>query len=156
MPQDSALMEPELPSIEITDGQCRLALDVLRRENPQAQGFWDANWMVAGVQATAPGFHVHFKESLHLSELVALREQVREMYSTLRGGAELDATEGWMNLKAGMDKLGHVRWSVEITYPVALSGARLQFEINNDQTYLPGLLNQLNAVLELFPIIGGT
>ena len=112
--------------------------------------------MVTRLLATAPGFRADFTASLNLSELVDLHEQILLMRTTLQGRAELKAWDGWIDLKAELDRTGHVLWSVDIAYPTGSPGARLQFEINNDQTYLPDILNQLNTVLETFPVRGRT
>ena len=74
MALEGASNNSEPQSIEITDGQCRLTLDVQRREYPQAQAYWDVYGMVTHLQAIAPGFRADFTTSFHLSELVALRE----------------------------------------------------------------------------------
>jgi hypothetical protein len=150
------MMNPEAQTIEITDGFAHLTLNVQRRESVDAHDCnWGGAWMVTRLRATTPGFQVDFTASLHLNELVELREQVRQMHSTLQGEAELEAMDGWLDLKAEMDRTGHVHWSVEITHPTGSPGARLQFEINNDQTYLPDILNQIDAVLATFFVGGG-
>lgn len=140
--------------IEITDGSARLTIEVLARSYA-AEDYWDGNWVVTPIKVMLPGFQVKFSEGLHLSELHGFYQDLKRLYSELEGTARLDAMEGFLDLKAEVDSQGHIHWSVEIAHPVGSGNeARLQFVMDSDQSYLPALLDQIEAVLNGFPIIG--
>lgn len=141
-------------SIEITDGTARLTIEVLARSYG-TEDYWDGNWVVTPIKVMLPGFQAKFSEGLHLSELHGFYQDLKRLYSELEGTARLNAMEGFLDLKAEMDAQGHIHWSVEISHPVGSGNeARLQFAMHSDQSYLPVLLDQIEAVLEEFPIIG--
>ncbi|SRR5579884_363669 len=144
---------PTTQSICIHDNNARLTLELLRRQYPDNEDYWDGNWVVTRFQATAPGFQADFTEGVHLQELVWLREELAKMHATLEGRIEWKAMDGFLELVAEVDRLGHIRWTVKLIYPAGV-GARLTLEIANDQTYLPALLNQIDAALEAFPLRG--
>jgi len=150
-------MNTDTPAILVCDEQARVTLHPLRRENPDSTDYWDSNWIVTRIQATAPGFHADITEPVHLSELVWLREELETMRAVLAGRIVWKAMEGFLELVAEMDRLGHIRWTVLLRhFNGHFNGkeARLLLEIENDQTYLPALVNEVDAVLETFPVVG--
>ena len=146
-------MHLEANTIVIQGEGSSVTLEVLRRQFPDHLDYWDGNWMVTRFQARASWFQAEFTETVHLRELIGLREELAEMHARLDGRVEWKAMDGFLELVAVMDKLGHIRWDVELTYHVE-EGSRLSMEIHNDQTYLPAILSQIDAVLETFPLQG--
>ena len=65
----------------------------------------------------------------------------------LRGNATLDAIEGELTLRAEADKRGHITWMGELRYPGGVWKARLEFELEDDQTSLSQIIRQLQTLL---------
>ena len=141
-------------TIEITDAIAHLSIEVLVRSYA-TEDYWDGNWVVAHIKVMLPGFQAKFSEGLHLSELHSFSQDLKRLYSELEGIARLVAMEGFLDLKAEIDNRGRIHWSVELSHPVGSGNeARLQFAMHSDQSYLPALLDQIEAVLTEFPIVG--
>jgi hypothetical protein len=131
----------------------RVTLEMQHRQYPECRDYWDGNWVITRFQATAPGFHADFNETVHLREILALREKLAEMHATLQGRVEWKAMDGFLELVAEMDRSGHIRWTFDLHYPAG-AGVVLSLQINNDQTYLPPIMGQMDDVLEAFSIVG--
>ena len=146
-------MNSEANTILVAGDAARLTLEMQHREYPESTDYWDANWVVTRFFATAPGFRADFVESVHLSEVISLRKGLAKMHARMEGAVEWKAMDGFLELTAEMDKLGHIHWTIDLIYPAGV-GARLSLELENDQTYLPALLNQIDDILEAFPLLG--
>jgi len=114
------------------------------RQFPNHQDYWDGNWL--NTIAVCEGAF------LHLSELKKWREDLQEFQRTLKGSIELQRMEPELKIKIEEKKTsdGHLKCEVEITGNHMAERHRYILDI--DQSYLPGLLSQLAAVLREFPI----
>ena len=57
------------------------------------------------------------------------------------------------HIECEMDKLGKIIWTAETCYPAGY-GAVLKFEFESDQSFLIGLIKELETILTAFPVIG--
>ncbi len=138
--------------IEITDGTVQLTIEVLARSYPDSD-YWDGNWCVTRIGAVLPGFQAAFNGEMELSELQGFHQDLQRLYSELKGTVRLNTMERDIELMAEMDSQGHIHWKVELTNTSGSANmARLTFEMDSDQSYLPALLAQIEAVLEMFPV----
>jgi hypothetical protein len=70
------------------------------------------------------------------------------MHRTLRGTAELETLENDLRIEATVDKLGHIFWEGFVGgYHGGPDEARLQFHFTDDQTSLPVIIEQLEALV---------
>ena len=145
-------METEAIMIEITDGSARLTIEVARRSYPGGD-YWSRNYVVTQITANLPGFRVDFTEEMHLEELEHLGSGLKRLYANLSGAAEFQSSEGFLRIRAEVDRRGHVAWAIEIVHPVGSGNETcLCFCLDADQSYLPPLLAQIEAVQEQFPL----
>lgn len=141
-------------TIEITDGTAKLCLEVLRYSYPEGD-YWDGNWVAVSLRASLPGFQASLGESLHLGELNHFRGDLQRLYEELNGTARFSAMEGFLDLTAEMDALGHLYWKVKLSHPVGGGNeACLHFMMHTDQSFLPPVIAQIEAMIEGFPIRG--
>ncbi len=131
----------------------QLSLTALRRERSGDTNAYDSDWIVTRCQVAAPGFQADVTESVLLSELVGLRDDLAKMYAELEGRMKWSAREHFLTLTAERNRLGHIYWTIELNQPMGMA-VRLRLEIRSDQTYLPPLLDQIDAILEAFPLVG--
>ncbi len=140
--------------IEITDGTARLTIEVLARSCPDSD-YWDGNWCVTPIKAILLGFQAAFNGEMELPELQAFYQGLQQLYAELRGAAHLNTRERFLELTAEINSRGHIHWSVRLADTSGSANmARLTFEMRSDQSYLPALLAQIEAVLEMFPVKG--
>lgn len=112
----------------------------------------EPNWLVGSVEIEVGStglFHATHRD-LHLrtDELIAFRDQLRELDRVLTGTATLEHIEGQVGATIKLDKgkgelTGFVREFV---------GARLEFVTPTDQSYVGQALAEFNALVEAFPI----
>lgn len=135
------------PSLQIAG----LRLWVHGRQFPEAMDYWDGNWLRATAYCEYPGASVWVRGSiLHLGELVSLREDCERLYATLQGTAKLDCIEPNLNVTLTMERFGKLQVRIEIT-PDELVQTHA-FLDSLDQTYLPGIVRQCDAIFETLPI----
>ena len=91
-------------AIEITDGLAHLTIEVLARSYADGE-YWDSNWVVTPITVTLPGFQAAFTEGMHLSELHGFYQDLKRLYSELKGVACFDVREGFLGLNAEMGSL---------------------------------------------------
>ena len=129
----------------------RITLD--RRTNPQCTDYWDGNWISATVDVVVGGFRGNVEGNLRREEFVGFRDQIRRIYASLSGQAEFHTMEDWIGIRMEIQRTGHIKCDCFLMdYPGM--GNRLTFQLSFDQTYLPALLDEIDAVLSTFPIIG--
>ncbi len=125
---------------------------IFGREHEERENYWDGNWLRVMVQCAADGALVRASGAiLHVPELASWLEQLREVYASLSGVAELDCIEPYLNAKIDL-KDGRGSMVVEITPDHLRQQHRFDFEV--DQSYLPALISSLERVRRKYPIRG--
>lgn len=132
--------------IEITDSRAHLLIEVSVLTHSD-----DDYWVAAHIRAEMPGFQAAFSNELTLGELQGFHQDLKRLHAELKGTARLRAIEGFLDVTAEMDTQGHIHWTVELADVNSGSYARLAFEMNADQSYLPALLEQIEAALQDMP-----
>ena len=149
MPQ-AAPAAVQAPSIELGDFQ----LSVHRRQFPDAQDRWDGNWLYVTAQCAQAGAIVAAGGPiLETADLLRFRDQLDELRGTGQGAAELRGAEPNVVVTvAASDGLGRLCVRVELTPDAQVQGHWFAYGI--DPSYLPAAIEQLDAVLALFPVRG--
>ncbi len=124
---------------------------VHQRQFPEAQDFWDANWLIITVYCEAPGAQVKMNGPIiHLTEIENLLKECRQMYASLSGEASLNCMEPELDLILKMQTNGRLTMEVKITPNHLMQKHWFQFDI--DQSYLPELIRDCQRVLENYPL----
>jgi hypothetical protein len=135
------------PDIELSI----LRLWVHERQVPDAQDFWDGNWVNATVHCGAQGANVWVEGPiLHLSELQRWLEDCERMYVTLSGTVELKCMEPYLYVRMSMTKTGRIDAKVSVTADHLWQTHEFEFSI--DQSYLPGMAQGCREVLGRVPL----
>jgi len=123
------------------------------RQFPDASDFWDGNWLMVRVRMEANGAHVECGGPILMTaDIKEFRDQLAAMASSFAGEATLKSLEPNINVVLTMQKLGHVKAAIEITADHINQYHR--FIVEEDQSYLPGLIRSCDAILCKFPVIG--
>ncbi len=118
------------------------------RQFPEAQDYWDANWLNVSACCEAPGAIAWAAGPILMT--VDL-ERWRSECERMEGEATLRSYEPNLRVHVRpVDRLGHLSMRVEIT-PDHLEQQHA-FEFGIDQTFLPGIVLQCGAILEEFPV----
>ena len=138
----------EEPSISIGP----LKIWISGRQFPDHQDYWDGNWLNATALCEGEGSRVKLHGAfIHLGELQKWKEDLQQFQRTLVGSVELPTIEPTLQIKfvARKSGTGHLDCEIELTGNHMSERHRFLFDI--DQSYLPGLISQLSAVLREYP-----
>ena len=138
------------PALELGPFQ----LTVHRRQFPDAEDRWDGNWLHVTAQCAQPGAIVAAGGPiLGADDLQRFRDQLAALRGSAHGAAELSGVEPNVRVRvAACGRRGHLRVRVELTGDPPTQGHWFEYDL--DQSYLPGAIEQLDAVLALFPVRG--
>jgi hypothetical protein len=106
----------------------------------------DSGWKRVRADADVDGFRAYVWDHLRVEQLATFCSEIKGMYSSLSGNASLHSEDGFFEIDAAMDSLGHIEWTVEMRSS-RWRGPRLSFELRADQTYLPDVINQVEDAL---------
>jgi len=131
-----------------------LRLWVHGRQFPDADDYWDSNWLVITARVEAKGAGVEIEGPLiRNTEIAAFAAELRRLSETLRGTAKLDCLEPELEVSlCPADAIGHIAIAISIT-PDLLNQSH-RFEFGTDQSHLPMLIAECEAILEAHPVIG--
>ena len=123
------------------------------REFPGATDSWDSNWLsiTAKYQRDRSSVTVTGPE-LDTVSFVRFRDQLHRMAETLKGEACLESAEPAFRLSMKFsDTVGHIAARLELT-PDHLSEGHWYSLDEIDQSYIPPLIAQLDAIVENHPV----
>jgi hypothetical protein len=135
------------------DASNHLRVTVLRRCDPDCKDYDDGNWVDARVEIVAGGFRGGYRAYLRAEEFSRFRNELSELYSSLKGEACFESMEDWLNVKVDGDGLGHMTAECKAMDEAGV-GNTLRFGLTFDQSDIPELLQSLNEIVGKFPVIG--
>jgi hypothetical protein len=130
-----------------------LSLRPLRRSYPDAEDFWEGNWLKVAVEVRAGAFHGAFEADLRGDELQAFFEQLQALQGAAEGKAALQSAEGWVTVRLVLDQRGRLDGTCEIQDDPAM-GSSLRFTLGSEPAQLAPMLAALAGILEAFPVVG--
>jgi hypothetical protein len=139
--------------IGVPDGD-RIEIAVLGRAHPGATDYWDGNWVLTPLLIHIGGFTGNIGAQLRTDELHRFSDGLRHMQHFLDGSAVLASLEHWIELTVTCEPNGHLK-VVGVVADRPGTGNRLSFAIEGlDQTFLPALIDALDAIAREYPVIG--
>lgn len=102
-------------------------------------------WAEAEVEIRVDGFHGQIKPWVEAADFESFTSQLRELYSTIGGAAELRPREEQFVLRLFARPLGQIAVSGE-AWSYATYGSKLKFEFELDQSYLVQPLSELELL----------
>ena len=123
------------------------------RQFSGSSDYWDGNWLMVTACCESPGAQVWAQGPIiHISEIQHWLTGLKELNNTLRGEAELACMEPELRAKVTLDKLGHGSLVVSITPDYMNEHHKFTFEV--DQSFLPGVIKNLEDGLDKYPLKG--
>jgi hypothetical protein len=129
-----------------------LTLRIHGRTKPDAQNYWDANWLHCTADASAGAFCGTLEWQLRNEDLARFMHAL-EGLDRQAGEALLETIDGWLAIQVIRDDQGHIEARCQLV-DNSIGGSTLEFRLLLDQTVLPVLMDQLRGVLEQFPVLG--
>ena len=135
-----------------SDNGNRLSVNVIGYERTPNGDFHDSNWIMANIEFAIGAFSGNYNICMLTYEYVSFRDQLKNLYDTLKGFAELDTMEGQIKLTYNGNGRGGIK--IEGTLKDrAGDGNKLSFSGNLDQSYIKLLIDDLNELINEYPII---
>src|SRR5579883_2001206 len=129
----------------------RMILEITDRMHPDADDYWDGNWLSVTLDVVAGPWRGATGIGLHLCELQTMRERLRDAYQHLDRKVVFTPMENDFSLEFVGDGRGHV--TIRGTARDAIGTGEISFSYHLDQTYLPGLIAQIKNVEDSFPVV---
>lgn len=115
--------------------------DFLRFEiEPEYSG-----WLRAQVTIQVPGFIGSIVASFESGDFEAFEKKLRVLNETLTGAADFWSRENQVVFSLRGDRLGHIEVTGEAWSKPCYEN-KLEFEFSIDQTFIPSILSQLDAI----------
>lgn len=124
------------------------------RQFPEAEDYYDGNWLRVTAHCGASGASVSVQGAiLMVTDIAGLRDECAGMLSGEIKSAALAPHEPELKVSLeASDSVGHIRAHVEITPDHLLQSHRFEFEV--DQSHLPGIIKQCSEIVQEYPIRG--
>ena len=132
-----------------------ILLDVINRSHPNANDYYDGNWLNAKAVVKVGCFTGAVNGQLRADELASFQSELAKLYTSLSGSAKFSTLEGWLAFEVAGDGKGHFSCSGEVTDDF-VQGNTLNFKLDLDQTFLPEILNGFEKVASAFPVLDKT
>lgn len=107
-------------------------------------------WLPSLVEVSAGAFRGAFPSDLDCWAFARFAREVRELHKTLKGTATFSTYEKQLELSLVGDGLGHIQVRAE-AMDYAGTGNKLIFRLDIDQTELPPLMKDLDAIADAYP-----
>lgn len=132
-----------------------LVIYVINREYPQSSDYWDGNWVKSIINVSIGGFTGKVKASLRSEEFVEFMNELSKLYEKISGQAHFTTMEQWLSITVIGDGLGHFEAQCKLSDNAPAGGGNtLYFTLHFDQTFVPGIIADLNRIITAFPVIG--
>lgn len=115
---------------------------------------WDQNWVKTKVTVKGGNFSGQYSADFLTVEFKKFKQELSQLYDNLKGTANFNDLEGFLELKIDGDGFGHFEVKVKACDQPGTNGSELTFKLAFDQTELKELVNQLNSITKQFPITG--
>ncbi len=137
-------------------GGDHVRVEIVSRERPAANDYYDGNWLRCRVSVRAGAFSGRYPAALRVEEFVGFLGGVRRLHETLAGDAVFATMEEQLRIAISRtDSLAALRATgVALDQPGV--GNRLTFELAEfGQTELVGLIADLERATDAFQVRGG-
>src|SRR6188474_1709349 len=94
--------------VQVGTGHQHIRIEVLRRERPDVEDYWDGNWVIARVGLRIHPWSGTYDATLRTEEFVSFREELEVMDRALEGEATFSPMEPWLELTLSMDSHGRI------------------------------------------------
>lgn len=150
MEMDRKMDRPGEPHLEIAG----FRLWIRRRQYPDSDEYWDANWLDVSARCEAHGASVRVEGPVLMApDVERFLRECEALHEYLTGAATLDSAEPNLRVRLSADgRAGHLALAVRITPDAAMQ--RHEFTFALDQTYLPAVISQCRAILREYPVRG--
>lgn len=115
---------------------------------------WDRNWVKTNVTVKGGKFSGQYSGDFMTVDFEKFKQELSRLYDNLKGTANFNDLEGYLELKITGDGIGHFEVDIKACDQPGINASELTFTMGFDQTELKELVNQLDRITKQFPITG--
>lgn len=116
------------------------------------RGYEDANWITAHIEIAVGGFEGRYSASLERTDFSRFRGALKKLYSFESSQGGFSTMEGLLHIDICGDRRGNFE-AICVARDDG-EGNRLEFKLQFDQTFIPRMLTELDAIIEAYPVLG--
>lgn len=139
-------------TIDLNNGSDHLVLQIHGRTQPNAQTYWDANWLHCTADVSVGEYRGRADWQLRNEDLERFLQALDRLNEPPKGEALLDTLDGWLDVRIVCDGHGHCHAQCQLVNE-AEGRDLLDFQLSLDPSILLVLKRQLQDVLDRFPVI---
>lgn len=139
---------------ELFDAGDIVRLEPIELINYDSSIDWDRNWVKTNVTVKGGKFSGQYSGDFMTLDFEKFKQELSRLYDNLKGTANFNDLEGYLELKITGDGFGHFEVDVKACDQPRINASELTFTMGFDQTELKELVNQLDRITKLFPITG--
>lgn len=132
------------------DNGAFIEINIVARENPYSDDYWDGNWLKANIEISVAGFSADYSSNLRVDELQSFYDSLTNMVDLHTYKAELITMEQGLNLFCNANSRGQVVCCGKAKH----KRNQLDFEFDTDIPTIQAWLNGIAVVLRQYPLIG--
>jgi hypothetical protein len=151
---DTTMRKRQEIYFEIFDGGDIVRLEPLEVIKYESDLDWDRNWIKTNVTVKGGKFYGQYSGDFMTVDFEKFKQELSRLYDNLKGTANFNDLEGFLELKITGDGIGHFKVDVKACDQPGVNESKLSFTIGFDQTELKELVNQLDRITKQFPISG--
>lgn len=115
---------------------------------------WDRNWIRTKVTVKGGKFSGQYIGEFMTVEFEKFKQELTRLHTNLKGFANFNDIEGYLELKIKGDGIGHFEVHVNACDQPGVNATNLNFSMGFDQTELSELIDQINRITMKYPIVG--
>jgi len=130
-----------------------IILEILRRQYPESNDFWDGNWLVAHVEIRGGGVRGRFETEIRTEEIAEFLAALARLERTPDATAGLKPIEPTISIEIARDKGEGYVARCEAGRASA-SPRPPSFSIRFGSEELPRLVRELDEIMREYPVVG--
>jgi hypothetical protein len=130
-----------------------VSIEVIGYEFPESTDVDDGNWLISVISVRAGIWQGRIRALLRTEDFPEFSRQIKELYQNPIASAKFGTMEEWLELTFTSDRYGHINVEGSALDDPGI-GNELRFHFQIDQSFLPAILESLEALGVAYPIRG--
>ena len=139
---------------ELFDAGDIVRLEPIELINYDSNIDWDKNWVKTKVTVKGGKFSGQYSGDFMTVDFEKFKQELSRLYDNLKGTANFNDLEGYLELKITGDGIGHFVVDVKACDQPGINASELTFTMGFDQTEIKNLVDQLDRITKQYPITG--
>jgi hypothetical protein len=139
-----------IENLLIKGGADFIGIAITRRPYPNGDNPYDLNWLNTTIRVRFGAFSGTFDAYLLTWDFQLMLEGFKSVYADQNHCFTYEALEQQISFTVKGDEIGHISLEGKVMDQAGI-GNELSFEMSLDQSYLPEIIVQLEALIQAYP-----